>query len=857
MGDKTNRNPAGQNLALHFNVLTNVLDGQDQFKAELIITNQSSHILNNNWSIYFNFLRMILPETVSEGFKIKHINGDYFSLEPSSDFTPLLPKEKVTFEFTASFWAIKTIDAPVGFYIVYRDKQLNELPPEAIPALSIGEFTRPDQVKRSAKDIKPVPTATSRYEKAKSIHSLPKESLIPIMPSPVFFEKKEGKFILKTSSIIGYQSHLKGEAQFLANILGNFLGNDKPLHILEGKKGDIRLSSARVRIGSKLAKWNSEAYTMEINTSGIDLAGASGAAVFYATQSFIQLLEPIEKTGNSFLEVPHISVQDEPQFAYRGIHLDVSRNFHKPVTIKKLMDMMSFYKLNKFHFHLTDDEGWRIEIPDLPELTEVGARRGHTFSETNCLLPSYGSGCDPNDPNSTGNGFYNRQEFIELLRYAHERHIEVIPAIDLPGHARAAVRAMEIRHDRYKAEGNIDKANEYLLTDWEDTSEYESEQMWRRNVINIGLPSSYRFIAKIVDELILMYEEADVKLSAIHVGGDEVPEGAWLKSPACIKLMKEHTELQDIHDLAEYFMIRISSILENKGVLTAGWEEIALIHKNGKTKPNQTLVNRNMIPYTWNTIWGSGGEELPYRLANLGYKVVLCNAPSLYFDLAYDKDPEEAGYYWAGYTDIIDTFKFQPLNFYKSAEEDLLGNKIDPMTHYKNAKRLTKKGQNNILGLQGQLWGETIRSAERIEYLLFPRMCALAERAWSKEPDWASIADLKLRKKAIMIDWNQFANRLGKKELPKLDILFGGARYYIPVPGAIIENGLLMANTSLPGLIIRYTTDGTKPTISSSVFKEPFLVDSAIIKLKAFTSNGRSSRTTSVENKSALVSSLN
>ncbi len=675
--------------------------------------------------------------------------------------------------------------------------------------------------------------------------------------SPVFFKKREGKFYIKASCSIAYQSHLKGEAQFLAKVLGNFLGKDKPLNISEGKKGDIRLSSARVRIEHKLSKWDSEAYTMEINSSGVDLVGASGAAVFYATQSLIQLLEPIEKTDTSSLEVPYISVQDEPQFTYRGIHLDVSRNFHGPLTIKKLMDMMSFYKLNKFHFHLTDDEGWRIEIPDLPELTEVGGRRGHTFSETNCLLPSYGSGCDPNDPNSTGNGFYKRQEFIELLRYAHERHIEVIPAIDFPGHARAAVRAMEVRHDRYKATGDMDKANEYLLTDWDDDSEYESVQMWRRNVINIGLPSTYRFISKIVDELILMYEEADVKLSTIHVGGDEVPEGAWLKSPACIKLMNEHPELHDIHDLSEYFIKHINGILEKKGVFTAGWEEIALIHKNGKAEPNHGLVKHHMIPYTWNTIWGSGGEELPYRLANLGYKVILCNAPSLYFDSAYDKDPLEAGYYWGGYTDIINTFKFQPLDFYKGAEEDLLGHKIDPMIQYKNAKRLTEKGKKNILGLQAQLWGETIRSAERIEYLLFPRMCALAERAWSKEPAWASISDLDLRKKESMADWNQFANRLGKIELPKLDTLFDGVRYHIPVPGAIIENGLLMANTSLPGLTIRYTTDGTEPTINATVFKEPFLVHSAVIKLKIFTSNGRSSRTTTVEHKEVLVPVLN
>jgi hexosaminidase len=370
--------------------------------------------------------------------------------------------------------------------------------------------------------------------------------------------------------------------------------------------------------------------------------------------------------------------------------------------------------------------------------------------------------------------------------------------------------------------------------------------MWRRNVVNIGLPSTYRFIEKIADELVAMYDDADVKLSAIHVGGDEVPPGVWIKSPACLTLMQEHPELQDVHDLTEYFMRRVNGILESRGMLTAGWEEIALTHKNGEAKPNP--LEHHLMPYTWNTLWGEGGEEIPYKLANLGFKVILSNAPNLYFDFTYDKDPEEAGYYWGGYTDTKDTFKFLPMDFFKSAEKDVLGNPIDPSTHYKKAKRLTQKGRKNILGLQGQLWGETIHTAERIEYLLFPRLCALAERAWSKEPDWAAINDLELRKNAYQSDWNEFANRLGQIELPRLDNLFGGVHYRIPLAGANLEDGLLMANTPLPGLTIRYTVDGTEPTETSPVFEQPIQVKSHLVKLKIFSSNGRrSSRTTIVK----------
>ena len=851
MSPEISQNPKGENLALHFNVLTNVLNGQEQFKAELEITNQSEQVLKNNWSIYFNFLRMISPDSVSKGFKVKHINGDYFCLEPTEDFSHLAPKAKVTIRFTANFWAIKKIDAPVGFYIIYRDNAGNDLKPEPIPPLNIGAFNRPKQMIRTANDNEQIPTAESRFELGKAVSGLPEASLVPIMPTPVSFEKKEGVFRINSTNHISYQAHLKSEAQYLTSFLGKYLG--KKLRIVEGSDGDIRLSTARVRVANKLEAWDTEAYTMEIDPLGINLVGAGAGAVFYAIQSFLQLLDIPKKEKHSDFEVPYILVQDKPQFTYRGMHLDVARNFHDVKTIRKLMDMMSLYKLNKFHFHLTDDEGWRIEIPGLPELTKIGGRRGHTYTETECLLPSYGSGCDPNDNESAGNGYYSREEFVALLRYAHERHIEVIPAIDFPGHARAAVRAMEVRHDHFKAKGDMYKAHEYLLTDWDDTSEYISEQMWRRNVVNIGLSSTYKFVEKIIDELLAMYTEADVKLSAIHIGGDEVPSGAWLKSPVCLNLIQELPELQNISDLTEFFIGRVNKILTSRGVQTAGWEEIALTHKNGKVEPNPSLVEHQLMLYTWNTIWGQGGEEIPYKLANMGHKVVLSNAPNLYFDLAYDKDPEESGYYWAGYIDTEDTFKFLPMDFFKSAEKDALGKLIDPLTHYLNAERLTQEGIKNICGLQGQLWGETIRTDERIEYLLFPRMCALAERAWSRTPKWATISDSTLRKNTYQTDWNQFANRLAKIELPRLDNLFNGVRYRIPLPGAKLKNGLLTANTALPELTIRYTIDGSEPTMDSHIFEGAIQVDSSLIKLKTFTSNGRCSRTTLIENETLSV----
>lgn len=829
-------NPSGKDLSLYFHLIQNGHDGQDRFQAEFTIHNQSKQTLKGNWTIYFNCIRSIVPESVSQGFQIRHINGDFFCLEPTDDFVSLLPDARVSISFVGTYWIIKESDAPLGFYIVYRDEDGQESTPEAMAAPQIVPFTRPEQVRRTINEVMAPPTPESRYDLAKDVSLLPKESLVPIMPSPVFFEKKAGSYSLKPSIRIKYVEELEKEAQFLAVHLRNHLG--MAVNIGTDLAGEIRLCTHVEEIHLD----SDESYSLSIDGSGIEAKARGGAGIFYAIQSLLQLLEEEDSEEGLRWTLPFVEIEDHPQFAYRGMHLDVARNFHGVATIKKLLDVMSFYKLNTFHFHLTDDEGWRIEIPDLPELTEIGARRGHPNAEHPCLTPSYGSGHDPNDPNSAGNGYYSRAAFIELLRYAADRHITVIPAIDLPGHARAAVQAMEVRYDRYKALGQLDKANEYLLTDWEDRSTYESVQMWHQNVVNIGLESTYRFIEKVIDELISMYSEAEVSLSTIHVGGDEVPAGAWLDSPACRSLMEAHINLQNVHDLAQYFLKRVIGILASKGLKTAGWEETVLSHKEGKLELNPALVEDQIMPYTWNTIWGDGGEEIPYRLANLGYQVVLSNAPNFYFDMAYNNDPEEAGFYWAGYSQTKDTFRFVPMNLFLSAERDAKGNLIDPAVQYKDAERLSETGRRNILGLQGQIWSETIHTAERLEYMLFPRMCALAERAWSAEPRWATIQDSDQRQAAFQEEWNTFANRLGQIELPRLDRLLGGFGYRIPMAGAKIENGHVYASMPFPGLTIRYTVDGSEPSASSPIYQGPIPLTDAGVRLRLFASDGRSGR---------------
>jgi hexosaminidase len=507
---------------------------------------------------------------------------------------------------------------------------------------------------------------------------------------------------------------------------------------------------------------------------------------------------------------------------------------------------MAFYKLNKFHFHLTDDEGWRLEIEKLPELTEIGSRRGHTLDETDRLVPSFGSG--PYPEGSTGTGFYSREDFIEILRFAHRRHIEVIPEIDTPGHARAAIISMENRYRKLIARGEEEAAREFLLSDLSDESVYRSVQGWRDNVINVCRGSSYRFLETVVDEIIKLYREAEAPLTAIHTGGDEFPSGAWTRSPICRSAI-EANELEgvnEIADLSQYFVRQFNEILVKRNLITAGWEEIALQERfqSSVKNPNPNLIGGDFQLYVWNSVWGWGGEENAYKLANSGYPVILCNASNLYFDLAYEKHPEEPGYYWAGFVDTRKPFEFSPFNLYYSSRYDLMGSPLS-LQKIQSAVRLSPEGTTQILGIQGQLWSENAKSPEILEYLVFPKLLSLAERAWSPRPSWADLQDFEKRDLAVARDWNRFANALGQRELTRLCYLMGGVAFRIPPPGAAIRDGKLEANIAFPGLVIRYTTDGSGPVENSAIYPGPIDV-SGTIKLRAFDSRGRGSRVTAL-----------
>jgi hexosaminidase len=331
-----------------------------------------------------------------------------------------------------------------------------------------------------------------------------------------------------------------------------------------------------------------------------------------------------------------------------------------------------------------------------------------------------------------------------------------------------------------------------------------------------------------------------VDLTTIHTGGDEVPSGIWEGSPLCQKFLENNPQIDGIEGISTYFIRRYNEILEQQALITAGWEEIAMHKVQNKLVPNPEMVGENLLPYVWNSNWGAY-HDLAYKLANLGYKVVLCNANNLYFDFAYSKHPQEPGFYWSGLVNTRKPFELVPLDVRKNATVDIMGNPLD-LGLFEDYVELTAEGKQNVQGIQGQLWSETVKGSEMLEYSLFPKMIGLAERAWAPDPEWANLAKRSERLSALEVAWNSFANALAQRELIRLDKMWGNVNYRVPPPGAVIEDGKLLANTAFPGLVIRYTLDGTDPDQSAPIFTEAVPAKKPV-KLKAFSATGKSSRT--------------
>lgn len=816
-------------LSVTWNLETNHEAGGH--RATWTIKNNSDLTLtDDNWALYWNMApRDILQESISAPVTMRWINGDFFEMKPAEGFR-LAKGESITITYEGTAFMIKESDGPLGVYAIYKDSDGGEQP-VVIADMTILPFDSPDQINRDGTDEEPIPTPEWLFANQQGITELPEESLELIVPKPTATTRKPGVVSLTTQTKIHYEAGLENEAELLAEQLSEHLsGVIAPVQSSESGPGIISLKNESRSVNG--------AYTLDVG-NGVTITG-NEAGVFYGCQSLVALL-PVKELGkqNQQLDIPSVVIEDRPAYDYRGMFVDISRNFNSSTTLMRLIDIMSFYKLNKLHIHLSEDEAWRIEIEELPELTEIASYRGHTMDNADNLQPSYGSGPFADPESGFGSGFYTREEFKLLIKYAYDRHIEVIPEINVPGHSRAAIMAMEARYRRLMAEGDEEGAREFRLADPNDSSEYRSAQWYTDNVICVCQESAFRFVTTVFDDIIEMYEEAGVPLNIFHTGGDEVPRGAWTGSPICAEYLKDYPEITNPKNLQSVFFRRIKAYLAEKNIMAGGWEEIAQnFYEDGSWDVNTEFANSNVVPYVWNSLWGA--EDLGNKMANRGYPTVLCNVTNFYFDLAYNKDPREAGLYWAGFVDTKDAYSFTPNNVFKSIKVSSFGK---PYTDedFDGLEHLTEEGKTNILGFQAQLWSETVKGQDMLEYYILPKLLGLAERAWYGSASWEAIDDREARNKALDEDWNRFANLLGKKEFYRMDHLFGGYNYRLAPPGATLEDGKVVVNLAYPGMEVRYTLDGSEPTAESPLYEGPIEATRSTIKLSTFDSRGRAS----------------
>ncbi len=551
-----------------------------------------------------------------------------------------------------------------------------------------------------------------------------------------------------------------------------------------GQGGAIPLS-IRVDGASQLP---AEGYELKVEQTGITINARDAAGANHALRS---LAQQAAFEGN---RLRPLRVKDAPHYAFRGLHIDLARNFHGRDEILKLVEAMAAYKLNKLHLHLADDEGWRIDIPALPELASIGSKRCHDPQEKTCLMPQLGAG-----PEGTGgvNGYLSSADYVAIVRAAQARNIEVIPSIDMPGHSRAAIKAMEARHARLMRAGKRQEANLYRLIDPADRTEYRSIQNYNDNTLNVCIPATYRFVDTVVDALSVMHREAGAPLRMFHLGADETA-GAWVKSPKCAKMIAENKG--DARLLTPRFIERVSAALAAKGIRTGGWSD-GMGHTEAAAMPKNVQTN----------IWGlmqTGAVRETHEQLSRGWDVVLSIPTFLYLDMPYAPHPEEGGYDWAARgIDTYQAFAFMPDNLPANAATTK-----DLSSNFRTVEdQPTRTAGQQITGIQGQLWSETIRTDSQVDYMLFPRLLALAERAWTPA-EWtpayqpgASYAwqDPRVGFASLQAGWKNFAGRVAA-QFPLLDRL--GVAYRVAPPGARVVNGTLHANSVFPGTQIEYKT---------------------------------------------------
>jgi hexosaminidase len=814
-------------------------------RAIITLTNNGPALTSASWAIYMSNVHATL-KIDDDRFSLTHITGDLTRLEPTDKFTGIGAGESIEIPLINEYWQLFITDIMPRWYVTAEQAE-----PRIIASTDtedLTQFVAPfnDNWKRTADDKNILMQPASRFVKNSDTALLAADRLRGhITPTPLKLTIHKADLDLSRGIAFNLRA-MEKEASQAAKARFALLGVKEnqagvPLHTTINPSefnGDRAVSGA---------------YQLMVNAQSISVTGYDRAGLFYGLMSVASLLPAEGKPVIATLDA-----EDAPRFAYRGAFLDVARNFHSKQAVLRMLDQMAAWKMNKFHFHLSDDEGWRIEIPGLPELTKVGSRRCHDLTEQQCLLPQLGSG--PFSDNN-GSGFFSRADYIDIVKYAQARHIEVIPEIDMPAHARAAVIAMEARYQRLMNAGKPQEAEEYRLRDPLDTSNTTSVQLYdRTSYLNPCLSSSLRFVDKVIGELQAMHREAGQPLMTWHFGGDEAKNirlGAgysdlrhpkpgtgildqskehhpWEKSPACQAMIKAG-EVADLEHLPSKFALAVSQKVQEKGIKRMqAWQD-GVKHAASAA----AFATPNVSVNFWDTLYW-GGFDSASDWANKGYDVVISNPDYVYMDFPYEVNPLERGYYWGTrFSDERKMFSFAPDNLPQNAETsvDRDGNQFTARSD---------KTWPGAWGLSAQLWSETVRTDDQMEYMIYPRLMAVAERAWHRaawEQDYQPGREYTggvtqfVDRNALNRDWRRFANLLGQRELAKLDK--AGVSYRLPVPGARVNAGKLEANIALPGLAIEYSLDGGQRWQRYDERQKPAVTKGADIQVRSVSPNGQ------------------
>ncbi len=504
---------------------------------------------------------------------------------------------------------------------------------------------------------------------------LAQNASLNLIPQPVEIQQGTGSFLLTKSTTIGYN---KAEAKTTAEMLARHLNTPTGFNLLAKTDAAANIQfNLNATPNDKIGK---EGYTLEVTPKGVTISANQTAGLFYGMQTLLQLFDksiesPVKQAvtirGMSW-RIPEVKITDYPRFGWRGLMLDVSRHFFPKEDVKKYIDEMARYKYNVFHWHLTDDNGWRLEIKSLPKLTEVGAwrveRAGH-----------FGDREDPKPgEKATYGGFYTHEDVREIIQYAAERNVTIVPEIDVPGHSMAALAAYpELSCTDEKVYVNPGTQ----FADWWGNGTFS---MRVENTLNPSDEKVYEFLDKVFTEVAQLFPNP-----YIHVGGDECYKGYWKNDPGCQALMKK-LGTHHVEDLQGYFMGRLDKMLAAKGKKLLGWDEIL----EGGISAGATVMS-------WRGI--KGGIEA----AQLGHDVVM--TPSTYAYIDYTQgDP------------TVDPRIYARLRCQTSYNYEPVPDGVDA---------------NHILGGQGNLWTEQIPNLRYAYYMTYPRAWALSEVFWSQKKD--------------------------------------------------------------------------------------------------------------------------